>query len=403
MIDLQLWIEQNPLLAAAALILLSAATFLIARGILARGLLYIARRTKTKVDDIIVRNLHPFRVAWLAPLVIIYSFAYLLPDYQVIIEKTALFLILWVCVVTLNALLSALNEIYESSRSFKGASIQGYLDISKILVILVGIILSISLFTGQSPLVLLTGLGAITAVLLLVFQSTILSLVASVQIGVQDLIKEGDWIEVPSYDADGEVLNISLHTIKIQNWDKTISVIPTSKVMDVAFRNWRGMEESGGRRIKRALSIDMASIKFCTDEMIERYRSIDILRPHLDRKLAEIAAHNEKHGAGGDSIIDAHRLTNVGVFRTYIEAYLRNLDALHKKGMTLLVRQLEPGPTGLPLEIYAFTKTTEWEKYEAIQAEIFDHLLASASQFDLRIFQEPSTTDFSAFARALKN
>jgi miniconductance mechanosensitive channel len=397
--ELQLWIEQNPLLAFGGVIVLSLVGFFIARSIIARGLIYLAGRTETKYDDIIVNNLRPFRVAWLAPLLVLYFFAYLLPDFQPIIEKATLFLILWVVAFTLSSLLNALNEIHESSPTFTGVSIQGYLDIMKILVILVGIILSVSLFTEESPVVLLSGLGALTAVLLLVFRDTILSLVASIQIAAHDLIKEGDWLEVPSYGADGDVINMSLHTIKIQNFDKTITVIPTHKVMEVAYRNWRGMQESGGRRIKRSIYIDLTTIKFCDQEMIERYRGIDLVRGYLDSKLMEIEQDNRGRDVNAENPLNGRQLTNVGVFHAYIGAYLHTCEEI-QEGMTFVVRQLAPGPTGLPLEIYVFTKTVVWPEYEGIQADIFDHLLAAASYFDLCVFQQPTGLDFKELASA---
>jgi miniconductance mechanosensitive channel len=398
--DILQWIEQNPLLGFVAILALSVVLFFIARSIVARGLIYVTNRTENKYDDIIVKNLHPFRVAWIVPLVVLYAFAYLLPEYRIILEKTILFLILWVLAITVNSVITAFNEIYESSPSYSGVSIQGYLDIAKILLILVGIILSISLITGESPTVLLTGLGALTAVLLLVFRDTILSLVASIQISTHDLVKEGDWLEVPSYDADGDVINMSLHTIKVQNWDKTISIIPTYKMVDVAYKNWRGMQESEGRRIKRSISIDMASIKYCDSEMIARFKKFDLLKGYLDAKLTEIAAYNKERGIDTSIPLAGRQLTNVGTFRAYMEAYLRNQEAIHKEGMTFLVRQLAPGPTGLPLEIYVFTTTTDWVVYEGVQADIFDHLLAAASYFDLRVFQQPTGRDFAALGSA---
>ncbi|MGD8552023.1 MAG: mechanosensitive ion channel family protein, partial [Anaerolineales bacterium] len=336
----------------------------------------------------------PFRSAWLAPLIIIYLLADLTPEYQAVFEKAALFLILWISILTLNALMDALNAVYEASSHFSGVSIQGYLDIVKIVVLIAGVILSISLFTGQSPVVLLTGLGALTAVLLLVFRDTILSFVASVQINTHDLIKEGDWIEVPSYNADGDVINMTLHTITVQNWDKTISVIPTHKVMEVAYKNWRGMQESGGRRIKRSIYLDLGSIRFCDEDMLARFRKVDILQNYLDHKLNEIQSENQGKGIEMDSPLDGRQLTNLGTFRAYIEEYLHNHPHIHQQGMTFLVRQLAPGPKGVPLEIYVFTKTTEWVAYEKIQADIFDHLLASVPLFDLRVFQEPTGMDF---------
>jgi miniconductance mechanosensitive channel len=398
--SLQLWIQQNPFLALGALFLASLLTFWLARGVLARGLTYLASRSENKIDDILVQKLRPFRIAWLAPVIIIYLFADLAPEFQTVIEKAALFLILWISILTLNALMDALNAVYESSTRFSGVSIQGYLDIVKIVVLIAGVILSVSLFTGQSPVALLTGLGALTAVLLLVFRDTILSFVASVQINAHDLIKEGDWIEVPSFNADGDVTNMTLHTITVQNWDKTISVIPTHKITEVAYKNWRGMQESGGRRIKRSIFIDLGSIRFCDAEMLERFRKVDILQDYLDQKLKEIETENKSKGIEMDSALDGRQLTNLGTFRAYIEEYLHNHPHIHQEGMTFLVRQLAPGPKGVPLEIYVFTKTTEWVAYEKIQADIFDHLLAAVPLFDLRVFQEPTGMDFKAGLKA---
>ena len=390
------WIESNPYAAVGVAFLLLLLAFIVARAVLARGLTYFTERTKTQVDDILVKQLRPGRIAWLAPLILIYIFAYLIPAYQNVIEKGSLFLILWLSALTINTLLDALNLIHESSSSFRGMSIQSYLDIVKIVVLMAAIILSISLFTGESPIVLLTGLGALTAVLLLVFRDTILSFVTSIQISAQDLIKEGDWIEVPSFGADGDVIDMTLHTIKVQNWDKTISIIPTYKFSEVAYKNWRGMQESGGRRIKRAIYIDLGSIRFCNTAMIERFRKVDILRDYLDNRLAGIERENREKGIEMDSPLDGRQLTNLGTFRAYIEAYLHNHKDIHQEGLTFLVRQLAPGATGVPIEIYVFTKTTEWVRYEKIQSDIFDHLLASAPAFDLRVFQEPTGMDFAA-------
>jgi len=392
----QTWIESNPYAAVGVAFLLLLLAFIVARAVLARGLTYFAERTKTQVDDILVKHLRPGRTAWLAPLILIYIFAYLIPAYQNVIEKGSLFLILWLSALTINTLLDALNLIHESSSSFRGMSIQSYLDILKLVVLMAAIILSISLFTGETPIVLLTGLGALTAVLLLVFRDTILSFVTSIQISAQDLIKEGDWIEVPSFGADGDVIDMTLHTIKVQNWDKTISIIPTYKFSEVAYKNWRGMQESGGRRIKRAIYIDLGSIRFCNAAMIERFRKVDILRDYLDNRLAGIERENREKGIEMDSPLDGRQLTNLGTFRAYIEAYLHNHKDIHQEGLTFLVRQLAPGATGVPIEIYVFTKTTEWVRYEKIQSDIFDHLLASAPAFDLRVFQEPTGMDFAA-------
>lgn len=397
----QNWVIENPIPALGLIFLISLIVFLFTRNIILRGLMAIASRSDTKIDDIFIKHLRPYRLAWLSPLLVIYAFANWLPDFGLNIRKVALFLILLVSVISINALLNAFNEVYESRPTFNGVSIQSYLDVAKILIVVLAVILSISLFSGESPLVLLTGLGALTAVLLLIFQDTLLSIVASVQIVAQDLIKEGDWVEIPSYGADGDVVNISLHAIKIQNFDKTYTVIPTYKIVDVAYKNWRGMQQSGGRRIQRSLLIDMTSIKFCDQEMLERLCQIDLIRNELQERVAAIVSYREAHPEQNDSPLDGPQITNTEIFRSYIQAYLRSREDIHQEGMPFLVRTLAPNPTGLPIELYIFARTTDWFKYEAIQSEIIDHLLAAAWHFDLRVFQEPTGLDFSSFARRI--
>jgi miniconductance mechanosensitive channel len=391
---IQTWISGNPSLALAAVVLLFLLIYLLARLIFGRGLTYVAALTKNKYDDIIVQKLRPYRASLLAPFLLLYVFAYLARDYQTVIEKTALFFIIWLSAVTLNGLITAINQIYESRPSFSGVSIQGYLDIVKILVILVSVILSISLLTDESPVLLLSGLGALTAVLLLIFQDTIMALVASIQISVKNLIKEGDWLEVPSYDADGVVTNMSLHTITVQNWDKTITAIPTHKMIVSAYKNWRGMQESGGRRIMRSIPLDQNSIKFCTPKMIDRYGKIDLIADEI-AEWRKASATYKKGKKTYDSPLDGPQVTNVGIFRCYVEAYLRSHPKIHTQGMDFLIRELAPSSAGLPIELYVFTKTTKWNEYEQIQAEIIDHLLAAAGYFDLRIFQQPTGFDFA--------
>lgn len=394
-------LQTNLPLAIGVVVSLSVLLFILFRYGIARMFMSLAARSKSKVDDILVRHLHPFRMAWLAPLAVIYITSFLFPDIQVILSKVSLFFILWLTILTISGLLSAINEIYESRPTYNGVSIQGYLDIAKLVFVVVGIILSITLLTDESPIVLLTGLGAIAAVLMLIFQNTILSLVASIQIAANDLLKEGDWVEVPSYEADGDVVNINLHTIKIRNFDMTYSVIPTYKIVDVAFRNWRGMKESGGRRIQRSLTVDMVSIKFCDREMLECLQKIDLLSDFLAEKTARQEAYQREHADHFDSPLDGPQITNIEVFRAYITAYLKTRPDIFTSGMPFLVRVLAPSPTGLPVELYVFAKTTQWEVYETIQAEIFDHLLAAANYFDLRVFQQPTGLDFSSFGRSI--
>jgi miniconductance mechanosensitive channel len=368
----------------------------------ARALYSIAGETQTTYDDIIVKRVKPQRLALIAPLTVIYLFAYLIPNPEVeeFVRRMVLVLGLWLVILTASGLMDAVNDIYESHREFSGVSIKGYFDLTTILLVGVGVILTISLLTGQSPLALLAGLGALMAVLILIFRDTILSLVASVQISTNDLVKERDWIEVPSYEADGDVVDISLHQIKVQNWDKTISYIPTYRLTEVAFKNWRGMSDSGGRRIKRSIYIDENTIRFCDREDAERLSEIDLIRAHVQQMTAVSAPPETAPNGDGDFAPMDRRLTNIGAFRAYVGEYLRRHPHV-RQDMPLLVRALAPSPEGLPIEVYAFTNTVVWEKYEDIQADIFDHLMAVLPDFDLRVFQQPSGADFSRFAAAL--
>jgi len=401
-LNLQGWIELYPEIATALTVILLLLVYLLARLVFGRGLTYIATQTKTKYDDMVVKKLRPYRASLLAPFIILYTFSYLAPGAMEVIQKISLFFILWLSILTLNGLLDAFNQIYESTPTFTGVSIQGYLDIAKIFSYMVGIILSISVITGDSPLVLLGGLGALTAILLLVFHDTIMALVASVQISANNLVKEGDWLEVPAFEADGVVINMNLHTIKIQNWDKTIAVIPTHKIMDTAYRNWRGMQESGGRRIMRSISLDQNSIQFCSPEMINRYCRIDMIADYITKRRQVIDQYIHEHGAP-DSPLDGPQITNVEIFRAYIDAYLKQHPGIHHvPEMDFVIRELAPTASGLPVEIYVFSKTTKWDEYECIQAEIIDHLIAAAAFFDLRLFQQPAGSDFALAFRDQK-
>lgn len=383
----QTWLDGNPINPAIAVAVGALLAFLIAYFIVARGLIYLTTRTKNQWDDILIKHLRLYRLAWIAPLLVLYQFSYLWQTEDVI-RTVSLLLIVWIIVLTFTSMLTAVNLIYESQATYSGVSIQGYLDLGKIIFLAVGTILSVSLITGQSPLLLLSGLGAIAAVLLLVFHDTILSLVASIQIAANDLVREGDWIEVPGFNADGDVTNISLHSIKIQNFDKTFTVIPTYKLMDASYKNWRGMSQAGGRRIKRSIYIDIQSIRFCDQEDLQRLSTFDLLKDYLPTR---------SWGPDGASLNALPRSTNVGAFMAYIEAYLRSRPDV-RKDMTIMVRHLDPGPNGLPLEIYIFSNTTVWEQYEAIQASIFDHLLAVTPEFEVRVFQQPTGKDFAAIA-----
>lgn len=378
----------------------------------------MAARTRSTWDDRLVERRVFRRVASVAPALAVYYGAHLalgldaelaaeagfdaaadpLAFFALVLQRVALAWIVVTLTAALSAFLEVLNDIYnERYAEAKNRPIKGYLQVVTIVAWIAAGIVVISLLAGRSPVVFLSGLGALTAILMLVFRDTILSLVASVQIMSNDMIRLGDWVEMPQANADGDVVDIALHTVKVQNWDKTITTIPTHRFITESFRNWRGMTESGGRRIKRALYLDMDSIRFLTDAEVETLSRFEILREYMRRKREEIAAANAAKAAGDDVVPEVRRLTNVGTFRAYVQHYLEHHPGV-RKDMTLLVRQLPPTPEGLPLEIYCFSADTRWAHYEALQADIFDHLIARLPDFGLRAYQKPAGRDVRAAA-----
>jgi miniconductance mechanosensitive channel len=303
-----------------------------------------------------------------------------------------------VAAITIVAILNAVTDIYESNPEARQRPIKGFIQLVQLVVMILGALLFIAAVLDRSPVLLLSGFGAMTAVLLLVFKDTLLSLVASIQLSAQDLVRVGDWIEVPQFGADGDVVDVALHTVKVQNWDKTITTIPTHRLISDSFKNWRGMSASGGRRIKRALYLDAASVHFMTAEEVERCKRFLLLEAYLDGKKGELAEYNRElvgaTAAERDAAVNTRRLTNLGTFRAYAYSYLRQHPNI-RQNMTLMVRHLSPGPEGIPIEVYCFTSTTVWAEYEDIQADIFDHLLAIVPEFELRLFQQPAGTEFS--------
>ncbi|GAB6097358.1 mechanosensitive ion channel [Desulfatiferula olefinivorans] len=395
------WFETHPafeqMLALFALLTLSCLAYLITRHYIPKAVLGITAKTRTRYDDILLNDTVLRRISCLVPLFVIHGLAFLVPSLEILIRKLALSGMFFVALLVIGPLINGLHDIYQSLAVSRDRPIKGYVQVAKLVIYILGGIVIASSLLGRSPLVILSGFGAMTAVILLIFRDTILSFLASLQISSNDLVRVGDWIEVPAFNADGDVVDIALHTVKIQNFDKTLTIIPTHRLIDVTFKNWRGMQQSGGRRIKRSIFIDMTSIRICDAAMLEAFRTIDLLVPYLDKKEEEIAAYNTAHGVNTDNPVNGRRLTNVGTFRAYIEAYIRSQTTIHRS-MTFLVRQLQPGPGGLPIEIYVFTNDTAWARYEGIQSDIFDHLLAVISEFGLRVFQNPTGFDFRALS-----
>lgn len=294
--------------------------------------------------------------------------------------------------MSLSNVLTMVNSLYERRPDSKTKPIKGYMQLLKIIVYTVAFVLMVAMLIDRSPLILLSGMGAMMAVLLLIFQDTILSVVASVQIASNDVIRVGDWVEMPQLNADGDVIDIALHTVKIQNWDRTITTIPTRRFMTDPFKNWRGMQQSGGRRIKRSLMIDQQSVRFLTAEERAHLDRFRLLRDYLAEKDRDIQAWNEALKEQGKEPVNTRRITNLGTFRAYVQRYLQSHPRVHQ-GMIQMVRQMPPTPDGLPLEVYCFTNTVVWVEYESIQADIFDHLFAILPEFGLRMYQHPSGLD----------
>ncbi|MGG4132331.1 mechanosensitive ion channel domain-containing protein [Paenibacillus illinoisensis] len=364
----------------------------IAKRIVLKTVHHIVNNNRYKWGHIIVEKKLFHKLSHLVPAIIIYYSAYVFPSYQALIEKAAMTYMIVIMITVFNALLNVFDDIYRSYEVSKIRPIKGYIQVAKIILFIIGGIIVISSLIGQNPLIILSGLGALSAVLMLVFKDSILGLVAGVQLSSNDMVRVGDWIEMPKYNADGDVIDITLNTVKVRNFDKTITMIPSYALISDSLRNWRGMQVSGGRRIKRSVYIDTSSITFCTEVMIEEFRKIHYLTDYIATRINEINEYNMEHQINTESKVNGRQLTNVGVFREYIHQYLKNHPKIHQD-MTLIVRQLAPGDNGLPLEIYAFSNDITWGVYESVQADIFDHIFAVAPTFGLRAFQNPTGHD----------
>ncbi len=378
-------------------------SLLIVRRILVAGIRRFVARSETKWDDRLVEARFFIRVALMAPALVARSGIQLVPELDetivTLVERLASAAIVLLIALSMSAVLNATNEIYSRLDKYRSRPIKSYVQLLNMVIGGIAAVVIVATVFDKSPLIFLSGLGAMTAVLLLVFKDTILSLVASVQLTSNDMIRVGDWIEMPEFNADGDVVDIALHSVSVQNWDKTITTIPTHKFIEGSFKNWRAMGESGGRRIKRSLLLDMGSIRFLTPEEIDRFGEFALMKDYIATKRNDLAAFNAVGGRDPSINADIRRLTNVGTYRVYVYEYLRNHPLIHQD-MTLIVRQLEPTATGLPIEIYCFTNITAWAVYEGIQSDIVDHLISVAADFDLRAFQNPSGMDVARLSSA---
>ena len=377
-----------------ALLLVALIADIIAKHIILRAVRSVAGRTRGTWDDELVRFKVIGRLVGIIPALVVFSgipFVAGVPESIVtLVRNVSMGYMVLMLTLAMVGSLSAANAIYGRTAAARTRPIKGFVQLVQIAVWIIGALMIISAVLDRSPVLLLSGLGAMTAILLLVFKDTILSLVASVQLTAQDMVRVGDWIEMPQFGADGDVIDVQLHTVTVQNWDKTITTIPTHRLISDSFKNWRGMSRSGGRRIKRSLHFDLSSVRFMNDDEVSRFTRFNLLKDYIDEKFSALAEYNSNVAVNAD--VNRRRLTNIGTFRAYAWNYLRNHPSI-REDMTLLVRQLPSGPQGLPIEIYCFTNTTAWADYEGIQADIFDHLIAIVAEFGLRLFQEPAGSD----------
>ncbi len=377
----------------AAIAVLCVIVFLAAKFLLIRVLSGLIKRSESRWDNVFFDNKVIHRLIYLMPGIIVYFSAPLLDSAGDYVKLISLIYIIFMILAVLMGVLDALNTIYESSYSgAKQRPVKGFLQIIKIVLFVIALVIAVSRLVDKSPVYLLSGIGAMSAVTMLIFQDSIKGLVAGIQMASNDLVRIGDWIEMPKYGADGDVIDISLTVVKVENFDRTITTIPAYALVSDSFKNWRGMQDSGGRRIKRAVYIDMSSIGFCSDELLERLKHIELLKVYLDERSEDIRKYNADRVTEPGMPVNGRRMTNIGVFRMYVQEYLKQHPGIHKD-MIIMVRQLSPLKEGLPLEIYCFTNTTEWVRFESIQSDVFDHLLAAVPYFDLKIFQEPSGSD----------
>ncbi len=362
-----------------------------------------ASRTKNQWDDLIIERKVIRKIMHLIPALLVYIMLPLtiskseMPLLFGVLQITCSIYIVAVVIRFINSVLGLILEVSNRKESFRNKPMKGFIQIIQTIVYFIGAIIIISILVGKSPATLIAGLSASAAVLMLVFKDTILGFVAGIQLSANDMMRPGDWITMNKYGADGTVIDVTLHAIKVQNWDKTITTIPPYALISDSFQNWRGMQESGGRRVKRSINIDMNSVKFCSQEMLEKFRKISLLTEYIDSKENELEAYNAAQNIDSSILVNGRRQTNLGVFRFYLTNYLKNNTNVNKE-LTCMVRQLQPTEKGIPMELYFFANTTEWIPYEGIQADVFDHILAVLPEFDLKVFQEVSGSDIRSIS-----
>lgn len=388
------------LIILAVLLVLAFIANYVAKRFILKLVEHFASKSSTKWDDVLVKRKFFRRLSHFAPALIIYlmSSVFFENDTAILVtRRIAEIYMLFVAIITIDAFLSSVVDIYHSYGTSRKVPVRIIVQVAKILLYAVVGIVILSTVIGKSPAFFIGGLGAMAAVLMLIFKDSILGLTAGIQLSANKMVRVGDWIEMPKYGADGDIIDISLTTVKVQNWDKTIITIPTFALVSEGVKNWRGMSESGGRRIKRSIYIDMTSVKFCTEEMTEKFSKIKYLSDYIQNKEKELSEFNSQKNIDDSVLVNGRRMTNIGTFRAYLVSYLKDHPKINKN-LTFLVRQLDPGPNGLPIEIYVFSSDQVWANYEAIQADIFDHILAVIPEFELKVFQNPTGADFQNLA-----
>ncbi len=394
------WADQ--FIAFALVLVLAFAADFICRKVLLRAIARLVQKTKATWDDILFdRRVMVYLSHMVAPVVIylLLPVAFAQTDSVTLnfIRRLCFIYIIFSFLFFINAFLEAAYTVYSAKESMRDRPLKGLLQTLQVSLWLIGIIVIVAELLGKSPYSLLAGLGASAAVLMLVFKDSIMGFVSGVQLSANDMLKVGDWITMPKYGADGTVIEVTLNTVKVRNWDNTITTIPPYLLVSDSFQNWRGMRESGGRRVKRSINIDMTSVRFCTPEMLEKYRKIQLLKDYIDRTEAVVEAYNEENGIDNEVLVNGRRQTNLGVFRAYLTAYLKSLPVVNKE-LNCMVRHLQPTDHGLPVELYFFSTIKEWIPYEGVQADVFDHVLAIIPEFGLRVFQSPSGADLQRLA-----
>ena len=386
------------------IILLALAVDYICRYILLGAFKKFAKKTTNQLDDLIIEKKIINKGMHIIPSILIFTMlplAYPSPadkEILVLLQKLCQIYIITVSLLFINSLLNLGVELFHRNDKFKDKPLKGFVQIVQVILFSVGIILLISILINESPSTIFTGIGASAAILMLVFKDTILGFVAGIQLSANDMLRVDDWISMPKYGADGTVIEITLNTVKVKNFDNTISTIPPYALISESFQNWRGMRESPGRRIKRSINLDMNSVKFCTPEMLEKYRKISLLAGYIDDTENKLQTYNQANQIDNTILVNGRRQTNLGVFRAYLQRYLESLPEVNKE-MICMVRHLQPTEKGIPMEIYFFSSIKDWVIYETIQADVFDHVLAVIPEFDLQIFQELSGSDVRMFVK----